>query len=885
MPSIFQRAMELALADLLGKCVWVFIDDLVVASSSPQEHERDLEAVFSRLRKAQLHLKASKCFFGKTEIQLLGYIISPQGIRSDPEKVSAIVGMPAPATLKQVRSFVGMVNYYSKTIPGYARITEPLVKLTRKNQPFVWGHDQQKAFETLKELLISSEVMAYPRTDRPYKLYTDASDTCVGGILVQDDKAGVEKVVQYISHQLSNTQRKWSTIEKEAYAVVYCIDKLRAYLYGAEFTVFTDHKPLRSLFTKEMRNTKIQRWGVFLAEFGAKIRYIQGARNVRADLMSRMPPLLSVAVLDTAEWVDPEAMGSEGVRDFIPLEADHLDAEEVRLAQQEQFATLFVEAQGPESDYEVHDGLLYSIKRPTNASPWYPRLVLPEQFRNQIIDRCHKEVGHMSTMKTLNRVREAYVWSGMRTTIADRLKVCPLCATNQTRTERPPMSEMPLPTYCMQVVGVDLIGPFVPSEQGNRYALTIVDHLSGWAEAIPIPNKSSAAVEAALAQEFIPRHASPEVMVTDRGLEFLAGSFRKYLKGLGIEHRQSTPYHPETNGKVERLNRTLKEMITKLVNNQTREWQTQLANALYAHRNSVSDSTGFTPFYLMYGRRGRMPLSRCLGASSGLEALGGRLSDLSEALSIARQNLEASRKYNRERINRRANAGELKPGDSVVLKSQEKLTFTSGWDPQYEVFRVRGPVCWIRQQQTGKTRVVNRSKLLLVDPNIAWDELRARPRRDPRTGMRLSSGKVVPTEPIASTSGHQGNAGTDGNLVLPPTNGSPNRTIEVRAPPPEDGNMVQSQGNDVRREEPMLTNGEGDAGAQPPQQDGMAISTREPVVPTHRYFTRSRGSVPPPPSPPPRSTAVKRRALECPTEAEQKRQRLEAVELAAYMCA
>ena len=554
MPSIFQRTMELALSELLGKCVWIFIDDLVIASGSPEEHIRDLEAVFALLRRAKLSLKGSKCYFGKTNVQLLGYIITPDGIHSDPEKVRAIVEMPAPQTVKQVRSFVGMVNYYSKTIPGYSRVVEPLTKLTRKNQIFEWGQEQQEAFDTLKGLLTSSEVMAYPRTNHSYKLYTDASNTCVGGILVQDDDQGIERVIQYVSHQLTATQRRWATIEKEAYAVVYCIDKLRAYLYGADFTVYTDHKPLRSLFTKEMRNTKVQRWGVFLAEFGAKIQYIQGARNVRADLMSRLPSQVEVAVLDTVHWVDPDSLQGPHAIDRIPLGADLLQADSVRKSQLEQFPSLFIEAREEESDYEVHDGLLYSIKRPTDRSPWYPRLVLPQEFRDDVIDRCHRDVGHMSTAKTLHRVREAYAWLGMRKDIAERLKLCATCAVNQRRKERDPMSDMPLPAYPMQVVGMDLIGPFVPSNQGNRYALTVVDHLSGWAEAFPIKDKSSLAVEEALATEFFPRHGVPEVVITDRGLEFSSKRFTAYLNDLGVQQRQTTPYHPETQGKIERLN-------------------------------------------------------------------------------------------------------------------------------------------------------------------------------------------------------------------------------------------------------------------------------------------------------------------------------------------
>ena len=843
---------------------------------------------------------------------------------------------------------MGMVNYYSKTIPGYARVSEPLVKLTRKNQPFEWGLDQEQAFQSLKQLLMSEEVMAYPRTDRPYKLYTDASDTCIGGILVQDDDQGVERVIQYISHQLSSTQRKWSTIEKEAYAVVYCIDKLRAYLYGAEFTVFTDHKPLRSLFTKGMRNTKIQRWGVFLAEFGAKIRYIQGARNVRADLMSRLPPPLSVATLDTTEWVDPDAIGGQSMLDRLPLEADALDAKEVREAQQAEFLALFNEATEHESDYEIHDGLLYSIKRPTNSSPWYPRLVLPERFQAPVIDRCHKEVGHMAILKTLHRVREAYVWPGMRKTITERLKLCPVCIANQRREERPPMSEMPIPAYCMQMVGIDLIGPLVPSEQGNRYVVTVIDHLSGWAEAFPIPNKSSLVVETALAQEFLPRHGTPEVIITDRGLEFSSGHFRQYLADLGVDHRQSTPYHPETNGKIERFNRSLKEIITKLVNNQSRDWQNQLGNALYAYRNSVSASTGFTPFYLMYGRRGRLPLTKCLGTTSR-ENLSGRLSDLSDALTIARQNLADSRIYNRERINKRANASELKPGDTVVMKAHEKMTFTSGWDPQYEVIRVRGPVCWIRHQQTAKVRRVNRCKLLLVDPNIVWDELRPRPLRSTRQAVQLPVNTTrsaadrdrTPCSHSGSESEEEDEHVTQTTSPSPGNNVNNNQGSNMPAVARAPG-FVSRYGSRLSTGRSTLSDVE-DVADDPPfgrtrhehvRCDPYSLDQRPkrprpaPVVPTdhpgacaptaianqtgdasggegilpqmpqdlgHRYFTRSRGSVapdqtegqrlPPPPSPLPPSIAVKRPApAAAPTPEEQKRQRLDAIELTSCMC-
>ena len=170
------------------------------------------------------------------------------------------------------------------------------------------GSTQQKSFTTLKAFLVSSGVMAASRLDRPFKLNTDASDYVIGAILVQQEDDQVERVVQYISHALSPTQTRWATIKKEAYSVVFALDKLRPYLLGAECTIHTDHKPLKFLFTKQMENTKIQRWSVLLAEFGARICCHPGKLTIRADLLSRIKPPTStpINVIDTDDWVSPD---------------------------------------------------------------------------------------------------------------------------------------------------------------------------------------------------------------------------------------------------------------------------------------------------------------------------------------------------------------------------------------------------------------------------------------------------------------------------------------------------------------------------------------------------------------------------------------------------
>ena len=274
--SFFQRAMEVVFKGLIGNICMLYIDDIVCYSKSEAEHVQHLQLLCDRLRQFNLRLNPAKCVFGLKQVKLLGYIVSQEGLKADPDKVSAILKMAAPANLNEVRSFLGMANYYRTCIPDFAHTVEPLVELTRKNSKFFWSAQHQQAFDSLKKSLASDQVMAHPRPNQEYLLFTDACDYAVGAILCQKDDQGIERPIVYLSKQLSQTQRRWATIEKEAYAVVYALKQLRPYLWGAKYRTMTDHKPLTSLFTKDMNNTKIQRWSVLLSEYNCRVEYHKG---------------------------------------------------------------------------------------------------------------------------------------------------------------------------------------------------------------------------------------------------------------------------------------------------------------------------------------------------------------------------------------------------------------------------------------------------------------------------------------------------------------------------------------------------------------------------------------------------------------------------------
>ena len=393
-PAVFQRAMDTVLAGLIGVCAYVYVDDIIIYSKNMNDHEKHLQSVFDRLREAGLELKPTKCVFGLKEVKLLGFILNKEGIKADPEKMQAINEMSPPNSVKYVRRFLGMCSYFKGCLRGYAEKSVPLVELTRKHERFEWTDRRQKAFDDLKQLLVSSHVMTAPYTSKPYKLYTDASGYAIGAILVQDDDKRVERVIQYISHVLSPAQRAWPCIEREAYSVIYSITKPRPYLYGASFTCYTDHRPLRCLFTKEMNNTKIQRWGVLLAEYGAKIEYRKGKHNIRADMLSQLRnegdnpgECNDIAIIDTEDYVDPNAFMEDDIAETLPLIHDGLNLQAIAVEQRAEFPELWKQCtdsqdhDGDDDEYQIIRGVLYSVRRPSPTSPEYPRLDLPKAYQ------------------------------------------------------------------------------------------------------------------------------------------------------------------------------------------------------------------------------------------------------------------------------------------------------------------------------------------------------------------------------------------------------------------------------------------------------------------------------------------------------------------------
>lgn len=286
--ATFQRLMDRFRRGLKDIVVIIYLDDIIVISTSLEEHIKDLQQVFDRLRKFKLRAKREKCNFACSQVKFLGHIITPEGIRPNEEKVTAILNLPPPRNVKHLFTFLQTASWFRRFIPSFAEITRPLTQLIKKDAAWTWTEDQKEAFEKLKKLLTHAPILRQADETLPFVIRTDASNYALGVVLLQGE-GNEEKPVEYASRLLTAAERNYSTTERKALAVVRAVGKFRGYIDGAKVVIGTDHQPLKWLMSLKSPSGRLARWALSLQEYNLKIMYTPGKINVVADTLSRPP--------------------------------------------------------------------------------------------------------------------------------------------------------------------------------------------------------------------------------------------------------------------------------------------------------------------------------------------------------------------------------------------------------------------------------------------------------------------------------------------------------------------------------------------------------------------------------------------------------------------
>lgn len=639
-PSIFQRALDDILREYIGKICYVYIDDIIIFSESEQDHSQHIELIFKALENANMKVQLDKCHFYQEEVEFLGFIISPQGIKTNPKKIEAVANFPTPKTIKDLRAFLGLSGYYRRFVQDYAKIAKPLTTLLRGEEgriskkqsakiPINLNTEALEAFRKLKNSLISKDtLLSYPNYNECFELTTDASNYAIGAVLSQKDKP-----ISFISRTLNKAEEHYATNEKEMLAIIWALNSFRNYLYGSRKVIIrTDHQPLTYAMSNKNNNSKMKRWKAILEEYNYELLYKPGKSNVVADALSRIPLQSQVNSMSTMTHSD-DSSGQNLIRSVeAPINVfKNQILIKVGPTTPHKFQIIFPTYHRHtiiEPNYTTQN-LIEILKKNLNPSvingiktsePIMGKIqevysdhfsryrirftrhqvedVVNEEQQQGIIIETHKRA-HRNTKENKIQILEKYYFPGMNNKIKKVVKQCTVCKLNKydRHPTNPELKETPIPTHPGHTLHIDIY------KTENNLVLTAIDKFSKYAQGKVVKSRAIEDIKEPLRQLLF-LFGVPRVIVVDNEKSLNSSSINFMVEDqLGIQIFRSPPYKSSVNGQIERFHSTLSEIMRCLKSDGThRSFIELLDRSIYEYNSSIHSTTGKKPIEIFFGR-------------------------------------------------------------------------------------------------------------------------------------------------------------------------------------------------------------------------------------------------------------------------------------------
>lgn len=640
-PAIFQRILGNILRKYkLTDFAVNFIDDILIFSKSFSEHLKHLSQLLEAIKKEGFRLKFTKCTFASDFVKYLGHIIHNNTVRPVRDNLISIKNFPIPKNQKNVRQFLGKVNFYHEYLPDNAITLEPLHNLLRKNTKFIWSPDCQKSFEIIKNLLCSQPILEIFDHNLPIKIYTDASIEGIGAVLKQTQPNGIDKPVAYFSKKLNQAQKRKPAIYLECLAVKEAIRFWQYWLIGKTFIIYSDHKPLENLNIKSRTDDELGALTYYLSQYNFVIKYAPGKQNTEADCLSRNPVL--EANSDTDEQL--KIVNMVKLSDIIIDQENNLDLQNNKL-------NLILK----------HKIYFKNIKK-------QEKIILSEDYSKKLIKYLHENMYHLGVKQMQNKISKLYTAKNLTTNIKKHCKSCDICIKNKSRGKNRYglMSQLGPATKPFEIVSIDTIGGFGGSRSTKRYLHLLVDHFTRYAYIVT--SKTQNANDFIKLINKVTESDTIGMVLTDQYPGINSKEFKSFLNKKSIPIIFTAVNAPFSNGLNERLNQTLVNRIRCKLNensNNKKAWTTIAHECVDKYNNTEHTVTGFAPKYLLDGTDvSFLPNELKIDKTEA---------DWIKDKQIAFENSLKSHNYNKQRFDKNRTHFDFNVGDMVYVENGNKL--------------------------------------------------------------------------------------------------------------------------------------------------------------------------------------------------------------------
>ena len=574
-----------------------YIDDILISGKDQESHLQSLGEVFKRLEAHGIRLKQEKCEFLLSSVEYLGHQISQDGIQPLHSKVEPIVNAPVPKNVQELRSFLGLLNYYGKFIPSLATILHPLNSLLRTGVKWAWTKQCEEAFNTAKSHLTSAKVLTHYDPALPLALAADASAYGTGAVISHVLPDGSERPIAFASRILTASEKNYAQLEKEAQSLIFGIKKFHQYLYGRRFTLITNHKPLTTILGPKkaipsLAAARLQRWAVLLLAYTYDIQYKSTHTHCNADGLSRLP----LPILESAPVVDAVSIFNMAQVHALPV-----TFQDIRTATRKDKVLskvlTYVQRGWPaqvSEDLKPFNSRKQELTIESGCLMWGIRVIVPQQLQSKLLKSLHENHPGSKCMKAM--AQSYFWWGGLDKAIENLARSCQSCQAIQPKPSVAPLHPWIWPDIPWKRIHVDFTGPFM-----DKIFFVVIDAHSKWPEQVMMSHTTSLKTIEAL-RSFFSQFGLPEQLVSDNGPQFTSTEFSQFMKGNHIKHIRSSPYHPSSNGLAERFVQTFKRAM-KATEHDGRSLQHRPSEFLLNYRATEHATTNTTPSELFLNWR------------------------------------------------------------------------------------------------------------------------------------------------------------------------------------------------------------------------------------------------------------------------------------------